>query len=108
MLDSLAYTRAVVPGLWQLEVGNAWLVGERRKRCTEGDTARWIGFLKALPITVDDETGTHAWGEVLRLSRTHNLSTYDAAYLELAVRRGLPLATLDERLKLRSGNGGRA
>jgi predicted nucleic acid-binding protein len=106
VLDSLAHARAVVPGLWLLEVGNAWLVGERRKRCTEADTARWIGFLNRLPITVDDETATHAWGEIVRLARAHTLSTYDAAYLELAIRRGLPLATLDDRLKAATATAG--
>ena len=52
-----------------------------------------------LPITVDDETITRAWADTLHLARAHNLSAYDAAYLELRSARGLPLATLDDRLK---------
>jgi predicted nucleic acid-binding protein len=99
VLDSLAEGRAVVPGLWPLEVGNAWVVGERRKRCTQADTTHWIGFLNPLPISVDDETMSRAWGDILDLARAHKLSVYDAAYLELALRRGLPLATLDENLR---------
>src|SRR5260370_39225007 len=86
VLDSLARARAVVPSLWPLEVGNAWLVGERRKRCTQADTTHWIGFLKPLPISVEDETTARAWGDILTLARTHGLSAYDAAYLELALR----------------------
>jgi predicted nucleic acid-binding protein len=99
VLDSLAHARAVVPSLWPLEVANAWLVGERRNRCTQADTTHWTGFLTPLPISVDDETTARAWGDILSLARTHRLSAYDAAYLELALRRGLPLATLDGPLK---------
>jgi predicted nucleic acid-binding protein len=99
VLDSLAQARAVVPAIWPLEVGNAWVVGERRKRSTQADTTHWIGFLNSLPINVDDETTGRAWGDILDLARAHNLSVYDAAYLELALRRGLPLATLDEDLR---------
>jgi predicted nucleic acid-binding protein len=99
VLDSLARARAVVPSLWHLEVGNCLLVGERRKRSTEADTVNWLTFLRSLPIAVDDETVTRAWSDALHLARAHGLSTYDAAYLELALRRGLPLATLDAPLK---------
>jgi predicted nucleic acid-binding protein len=99
VLDSLAEGRAFVPSLWPLEVGDALLVGERRKRPTQADTAAWLAFLAPLPVTVDDETAARAWSDVLALARTHNLSVYDAAYLELALRRGLPLASLDDRLK---------
>ncbi len=98
-LDSLAKVRAFVPSLWPFEVGNALLMGERRKRSTQADTASWLAFLNPLPITVDDETTTRAWTDVLGLARMHNLSASDAAYLELALRRGLPLATLDDKLK---------
>jgi predicted nucleic acid-binding protein len=99
VLDSLAGARAVVPSLWHLEVGNSLLVGERRQRCTQADVASWIVFLNGLPITVDDETATRAWSDVLSVARMQNLSVYDAAYLELALRRGLALATLDDKLK---------
>ncbi len=99
VLDALSSERATVPDLWHLEVANTLVVGERRKRSTQADTVTWLGFLAQLPITVDDETKAHAFRETLNLAREHNLSAYDAAYLELAMRRGLPLATLDEKLK---------
>lgn len=100
VLHQLATTIALVPALWPLEVANALLMGERRHRSTEAETSKWIGLLSALPITIDDETNKHAWSESLRLARGHRLSVYDAAYLELAIRRGLPLATLDNPLKI--------
>jgi predicted nucleic acid-binding protein len=90
---------AVVPVIWPLEVANALLVGERRKRSTQADTTNWLAFLTSLPILVDDEATARAWSDVLSLARTHHLSVYDGAYLELAVRRGLALATLDDKLK---------
>ncbi len=99
VLDSLAATRTIVPGLWRLEVANALLMGERRKRSTEAETIRWIDILNRLPIAIDDETNTRAWSDTLALARGHKLSSYDAAYLELAIRRRLPLASLDEPLK---------
>ncbi len=99
VLERLADTRAVVPALWPLEVANALLMGERRKRSTEAETIKWTGILAALPIAIDGETNSHAWSDTLNLARGHDLSAYDAAYLELAIRRGLPLATNDRKLK---------
>jgi len=99
VLDSLATVGAVVPSLWALEVANALLMGERRKRSTPDETLKSVQFLDSLPITQDDATRAHAFGHTLHLARAHNLSAYNAAYLELAMRRGLPLATLDDRLK---------
>ena len=97
--DSLAHCQAVVPTLWPLEVANTVVMGERRKRSTPAQAGTWLGFLGALPIVVDGETTTRAWSETLGIARTYMLSAYDAAYLELAMRRGLPIATLDDRLK---------
>jgi predicted nucleic acid-binding protein len=99
VLERLADTRAIVPALWPLEVANALLMGERRKRFTEAEILKWTGILRSLPIVIDGETNSHAWSDTLTLARGHNLSAYDAAYLELAIRRGLPLATLDGKLK---------
>ncbi|MFI5456604.1 MAG: type II toxin-antitoxin system VapC family toxin [Isosphaerales bacterium] len=99
VLDSLATVGAIVPSLWPLEVANALLMGERRKRSTPDETLKSVQFLDSLPITQDDVTGAQAFGHTLHLARAHNLSAYDAAYLELAMRRGLPLATLDDKLK---------
>ena len=84
---------------WPLEVDNALLMGERRKRSTEADTIKWTGILASLPIAIDGETNSHAWSDTLSLARGHHLSAYDAAYLELAIRRGLPLATIDGKLR---------
>jgi predicted nucleic acid-binding protein len=99
ILDRMPELQAYVPALWHLEVANALIVGERRGRTTPADTAQFLAILGAFPITVDDETVPRAWSDTLHLARAHNLSAYDAAYLELALRRGLPLAMLDDRLK---------
>ncbi|MGA2072373.1 MAG: type II toxin-antitoxin system VapC family toxin [Terriglobia bacterium] len=96
---SLTTARAAVPLIWRLEVANALLMGERRQRSTEAQAGKWLAYLRSLPIAVDDETNDRAWSEVLGLARVHRLSAYDAAYLELALRRRLPLATLDNQLK---------
>jgi predicted nucleic acid-binding protein len=90
---------AVVPSLWRLEVANALCVGERRKRTTEAKVTAFLNLLKSLPISQDDETWTRAWQESLNLARAHQLSVYDAAYLELALRLGVPLASIDNPLK---------
>jgi predicted nucleic acid-binding protein len=99
ILDRMPELQAHVPSLWPLEVANALLVGERRRRMTPADTARFITILGAFPISVDSETVAHAWADTLHLSRANNLSSYDASYLELAIRLGLPLAALDGKLK---------
>ena len=98
VLDRLQATEAVVPVLWPLEVANTLLVGERRGRLTEARIASFVRLLETLPITIDDGSMTGALGPVLALGREHGLSAYDAAYLELAMRLGLPLATQDRRL----------
>lgn len=90
---------ALVPTIWHLEVANAMVVGERRGRCDRGDTLKWTAFLSSLSISVDEHSGSRVFNEVVDLARAQNLSTYDAAYLELALRHGLPLATLDGPLK---------
>jgi predicted nucleic acid-binding protein len=90
---------AFVPALWHLEVSNALLMGERRGRNTPADTAQWTTFLASLPIFLDDQTMRRAWTDTASLARLWNLTAYDATYVELALRRGLPLATLDTKLK---------
>src|SRR5437868_14699783 len=97
--DALASAAAVVPSLWPLEVANGLLMGERRKRTTEAKVTQFVALVTSLPISIDDETAARAWQNSLHLARAHNLTVYDAAYLELALRRGLPLATLDDSLK---------
>ena len=103
ILERMPDLQAHVPSLWPLEVANALLVGERRRRITSAETARFIAILGAFPITVDDKTVAHAWADTMHLARAHNLSSYDAAYLELAIRLGLPLAALDGKLKTAAG-----
>ena len=75
----LPSARAIVPQLWHLEVANALLMGESRQQSTEAQAAQWLTYLRLLPITVDDETSSRAWGEVLNLARNHRLSAFDAA-----------------------------
>lgn len=96
--DSLPTAAAIVPTLWPLEVANALLMGERRKRATEAKVTMFLSLLAALPITLDEETASRAWQHTLHLARSHRLSVYDATYLELSLRHGLPLATLDDKL----------
>ena len=97
--DSLADGRAIVPTLWPIEVANATIVGERRKRLDEARSSRFLALLNGLPIEIDSETAARAWIDTMHLARAHNLSAYDATYLELAIRLGLPLACLDGKLK---------
>jgi predicted nucleic acid-binding protein len=99
VLDALTDTAAAVPSLWHLEMANTFLIGERRGRSTRADTVQWLSFLGSLPIVTDGETTRHAWQDTLALARDRALTAYDAAYLELALRRGLPLATLDDKLR---------
>ena len=91
--------RAVVAQHWPLEVGNTLLMGERRKRCTAADAAHFLHILGALALDTDAETGANATSATLALARAHELTIYDAAYLELAMRANLPLATLDKELR---------
>ena len=104
--QALAKTTAVVPALWPLEVANILVLGERRGRSTTADAAKWLGYLQWLPIRVDEETPARAWSDILPLARTYELSSYDAAYLELALRLGLPLASLDDPLKAAATSAG--
>jgi predicted nucleic acid-binding protein len=90
---------ASVPCLWALEVANALLVAERRKRISRRDSEAAWAALEKLPTEVDAETGQRAGRDILTLARRQQLSIYDAAYLELAVRLGIPLASLDELLR---------
>jgi predicted nucleic acid-binding protein len=98
VLGALESAEALVPGLWPLEVANILLVAERRGRLSEAASARFVELLRGLPISVDGEGPVRALGSILPLAREQSLSSYDAAYLELAMREGVPLATLDRRL----------
>ncbi|MBE9210956.1 type II toxin-antitoxin system VapC family toxin [Nostoc sp. LEGE 06077] len=94
MLDAEAF----VPGIWSLEIANVLLVAERRHRMTTEQSSEAIALLQSLLIQVDTATDANALGATLVLGRQEGLAAYDAAYLELALRLGLPLATIDQRL----------
>jgi predicted nucleic acid-binding protein len=98
LLDRLAEAGAVVPQLWPLEALNGLLIAERRGRIDTARRHRLAGFLQQLPVTIDDETTARLWGATAQLAERHRLTAYDAAYLELAMRLSLPLATLDRAL----------
>ncbi len=91
--------QAVVAQHWLLEVGNTLLMSERRKRSTLADGVHFLSILSALAVETDKETGANATSATLALARSHALTLYDGAYLELAIRRKLPLATLDKELR---------
>ena len=99
ILNQVADYGAWVPALWRLEVGNILEIGVRRKRHDAAFRDATLSDLLLLPLYVDSETDQRAWGPILRLAERHQLTLYDAAYLELAQRRGLPLATLDGDLR---------
>lgn len=84
-----------VPGIWSLEIANVLLVAQRRNRMTQQQSEQAIALLQSLLIQVDPATDANALGATLTLGRQSGLAAYDAAYLELALRLGLPLATLD-------------
>jgi predicted nucleic acid-binding protein len=90
---------AVVPNIWALEVANGLLVAERGGRVTGAEVTRVRGILGDLPITADSASFDLALGPVLILARTHDLTAYDASYLELAMREGHPLVTVDRDLR---------
>ena len=106
VLDLLERDGAVVPAIWPLEVANALCVGERRQRLTASDVARATALIRALPIRLDDASMELVLGAILGLARENRLSSYDASYLDLAMRAGLPLATQDARLIAAAGSTG--
>ncbi|MDI6028876.1 type II toxin-antitoxin system VapC family toxin [Corticibacterium sp. UT-5YL-CI-8] len=89
---------AFVPQLWRLEVANGLRSALRRGRITLVFRDESLADLQALDLATDSETNDNAWSTIIALSDAHNLTPYDAAYLELAQRRRLPLATLNSRL----------
>jgi len=97
---------AIVPAVWPLEVANVLLIGERRQRLTQAQVVQFIQLLQTLAITVDTGMATDALNPMVALGRNHDLSAYDAAYLELAMRWGLPLATQDARLRAAATRAG--
>ena len=99
VLESLEKNTALAPSIWLLEVSNVLVVAERRNRMTKADSVRFQELLKELSVQVEYSTQQRIFGENLDLAREQNLSTYDAAYLDLAMRAGCPIATLDNALR---------
>ncbi len=98
VLTSLIEFKALVPNLWHLEASNVLLGAEKRKEVGTGEVERFISQLENLPLRVDALTSHQSFNRIMVLARSYKLSSYDAAYLELALREGLPLATLDKGL----------
>lgn len=99
VLDALRGRQAPVPSLWALEAGNVIARGEAKGLLTEARSQEFVTLLGRLNIATDTATAAHALGDTLHLARRYKLSAYDAAYLELALRTGSLLATLDTDLK---------
>jgi predicted nucleic acid-binding protein len=99
LLDRLRDDGAIVPMLWFWEVANVLNAAVRRGRLAPGEVPPRLRLLSALPIEVDAEGAARAWRETLMLAQAHGLTAYDAAYLELALRHGAELATLDKDLR---------
>ena len=98
VLDIMPNAEAFVLEIWSLEIVNTLLVAERRNRMTVEQSQASINWLQSLLITIDSLTSVQAFGRTLTLAREQNLASYDAAYLELALRLDLPLATNDKQL----------
>jgi predicted nucleic acid-binding protein len=98
VLLALEGQTVLVPAVWSLEIANALLVGERQKRLRQPEVLRFLTLLESLPVVEDTQTAAERVRNVLPIAREFGLSAYDGAYLELAVRRGAALATLDARL----------
>ena len=99
VLDALDGGQAIAPGLWLLETANALLVAERRNRIAQRKVDGCLDVLGRLAVKIDDAGPEAVYGPVIGLARKLKLSAYDAAYLELALRLRLPLATLDSNLE---------
>jgi predicted nucleic acid-binding protein len=97
-LAALADNEAIVPDIWPLEVANVLVLAEKKGRITAARVPRCVSMLQGLPISVDLHTREKAFTDILSLARSHQITAYDAAYLELAIREGVSLATLDEGL----------
>ena len=99
VLDHLEHDEALAPAIWPLEVANGLRTAERRGRLDLADLSHVRGLLISLPVHVEAVALDAALGEVTEIARRLELTAYDAAYLELAARRGLALATVDDRLR---------
>ena len=99
VFEQVTEAGAWIPSLWRLEIANVLEMGVRRGRIDATFRDATLADFELLPIQSDSETERQAWRSTLRLAERHRLTVYDAAYLELALRRGLPLASLDRELR---------
>lgn len=99
VLDAMKKANALVPVTWGLEVANVIARAEAKGLVTEARSGAFLEMLEGVDIEVDATTFQHAMSDTLQLARRYKLSAYDASYLELALRQGVPLATLDEDLQ---------
>lgn len=99
IFDAIADNGALVPSLWRLEVANSLTMAVRKRRIDPDFRRAALADLAILDISTDPQTDSHAWTDTLNLADQLRLTVYDAAYLELAQRRILPLATLDRELQ---------
>lgn len=106
VLVALEGRTILAPAVWGLEIANAMLAGERSRRLRQPEIARFAMLLDNLSLMHDTQPVSACVTNVLPLARQHNLSAYDAAYLELSIRRGAPMATLDARLRKAAQNAG--
>lgn len=106
VLDAMKSTRAIVPGVWGLEVANVLVRAEAKGLVPEARSEAFVGLLQRLDISTDAATPAQALSGTLQLARRFKLSAYDASYLELALREGLPLASLDANLLRASRRAG--
>jgi predicted nucleic acid-binding protein len=102
IFERVANSRAWVPAIWRLEVANGLQTGVRRGRIDAAYRALALGDLALLDISIGQDTDKYAWSSTLGLADRFRLTLYDAAYPELAQRRSLPLAALDEELRVGS------
>ena len=105
VLESLKTTHAITPALWPFEVTNALLDAERRGRINAAQQAEFLERLRQLPIQIEHRPAVWLGQQILPLARAHRLTAYDAAYLELAIREGLPLTTDDDLRKAATAAG---
>jgi len=106
VLDHMQDAGAQVPSLWHLEAANVMVKSLRLGKITQAQASTFVALLEALDIGTDGETSLRALHDTLDLARRYSLSAYDAAYLELALRKGLPLATLDTALSAAAQQAG--
>lgn len=99
LLDRMADETAVAPAWWYIELTNVLALAERKARISADRVAEFIALVESFHVDLDEEAPERAFRHLLALCRSHQLTSYDAMYLDLAIRRQLPLATLDEPLR---------